>query len=73
MFPLRDDGLPLLVGALIHALHHVFELLQLQPLQVLVLVQGVCQQLLHTVHTEHKQLDSIYLMAVDSCHLCGKE
>lgn len=48
-FSLLDDVLSLLVGALIHTLHHVFDLLQLQPLQVLVLVQGVCQQLLHTV------------------------
>lgn len=49
---LLDHALSLLVGALVHALHHVFDLLQLQPLQVLVLVQGVGQQLLHTVtHT----------------------
>ncbi len=49
---LLDDALSLLVGALVHALHHVFDLLQLQPLQVLVLVQGVCQLLLYTVHTQ---------------------
>lgn len=46
---LLDDVLSLLVGALVHALHHIFDLLQLQPLQVLVLVQSICQQLLHTV------------------------
>ena len=51
-FPLLDDVLGLLVGALVHALHHVFDLLQLQPLQVLVLVQGVRQQLLHAVGTD---------------------
>lgn len=45
---LLDDTLSLLVGALVHAFHHILDLLQLQPLQVLVLVQGVCQQLLHT-------------------------
>lgn len=39
---LLDDVLSLLVSALIHTLHHIFNLLQLQPLQVLVLVQGVC-------------------------------
>lgn len=48
---LLDDVLPPLVRALVHALHDVFDLLQLQPAQVLVLVQGVRQQLLHTVHT----------------------
>lgn len=53
--PLLDDVLPLLVGALVHALHHVFDLLQLQSLQVLVLVQGVRQQLLHAVDTEQNQ------------------
>lgn len=45
---LLDDTLSLLVVALVHALHHVLDLLQLQPPQVLVLVQGVGQQLLHT-------------------------
>lgn len=49
--PLLDDVLPPLVRALVHALHDVFDLLQLQPPQVLVLVQGVCQQLLHTGQT----------------------
>lgn len=51
-FPLLDDVLSLLVGAFIHALHHVFDLLQLQSPQVLVLVQGVCEQLLHTGHSQ---------------------
>lgn len=46
---LLDDVLSLLVGALVHTLHHVFDLLQLQPLQVLVLVQGVRQHPLYTV------------------------
>lgn len=50
--PLLDHVLSLLVGALVHALHHVLDLLQLQPLQVLVLVQAVRQQLLHTVQTQ---------------------
>lgn len=49
---LLDDVLSLLVCALIHALYYVFDLLQLQPLQVLVLVQGVCQQPFHAVHTQ---------------------
>lgn len=52
---LLDDVLSLLVGALIHTLHHVFDLLQLQPLQVLVLVQGVCQQLLHAVGDKQRE------------------
>lgn len=52
---LLDDVLSLLVGALVHTLHHVFDLLQLQPLQVLVLVQGVCQQLLHTVSDNKRE------------------
>lgn len=54
-FSLLDDVLSLLVGALIHTLHHVFDLLQLQPLQVLVLVQGICQQLFYTVHRQQKR------------------
>lgn len=52
---LLDNILSLLVCALVHALHHVFDLLQLQPLQVLVLVQGVCQQLFYTVHTQEER------------------
>lgn len=51
---LRDDVLALLVGALVHALHHVLDLLQLQPLQVLVLVQGLRQQLLDAVGDDHR-------------------
>lgn len=50
--PLLHHVLSLQVGALVHALHHVFDLLQLQPLQVLVLVQGIRQQLLHTVQRQ---------------------
>lgn len=50
--PLLDHVLSLQVGALVHALHHVLDLLQLQPLQVLVLVQAVRQELLHTVRTQ---------------------
>lgn len=49
---LLDHVLSLQVGAFVHALHHVLDLLQLQPLQVLVLVQAVRQQLLHTVHRQ---------------------
>lgn len=55
MLPLLDDVLSLLVGALVHALHHVFDLLQLQPLQVLVLVQGVCQQPLYAVTHRNRE------------------
>lgn len=50
-FPLLDHVVSPLVRALVHALHDVFDVLQLQPPQVLVLVQGVRQQLLHTVQT----------------------
>lgn len=52
---LLDDVLSLLVSVLIHALHHVFDLLQLQPLQVLVLVEGICQQLLYTVTDSNRR------------------
>ena len=54
---LLDDVLSPLVRTLVHALHDVFDLLQLQPPQVLVLVQGVRQQLFHTVQTPTEKSD----------------
>lgn len=55
--PLLDHILSLQVGAFVHALHHVLDLLQLQPLQVLVLVQAIRQQLLHTVQRKTAEGD----------------
>lgn len=69
---LLDDILSLLVCALIHALHHVFDLLQLQPLQVLVLVQGVCQQLFYTVHTQEERKSDFSRGHFECCSHVGQ-
>ena len=59
---LPDDVVALLVGALVHALHHVPDLLRLQTAQVLVLDQGLNQELLHTVNTHTRSLDPLLLV-----------
>ena len=46
--PLLEDELALLEAPLVHALHHVSDLLHLQPFQVLILIQSFYQELLHT-------------------------
>lgn len=46
---LLDDVTALWVAPPVHAFHHVFDLLGVQPLQKLVLIEGVCDELLLTV------------------------